>query len=308
MVWRENSFGYLIRERMLFPILAVLASIISLCVGSSYAKTLFSQIGPEGATALRVGFAALILIVVWRPWRLPLSLADARAIGLYGVTLGAMNLCFYMAISRIPIGVAIAIEFIGPLALAIYSSRRAMDFVWIAFAVLGLAFLIPFKPGARSLDPLGVIYVFGAAICWALYIIFGQRAGKGHAGQVTSLGMSIAALLVVPLGAMRAGGGLLNSSVLLLGLLVALLSSAIPYSLEMYALRHLPKQTFGILLSLEPAVGAIAGWVILNEILSPSQCFAISCIIVASIGSTIGLRRANATSLADLDGISANCE
>ncbi len=288
---------------MFLPLLAVLGSIISLCVGSSYAKHLFSQIGPEGATALRVGFAALMLIAVWRPWRLPLSVADARAIGLYGVTLGAMNLCFYMGISRIPIGVAIAIEFIGPLALAIYSSRRPMDFVWIAFAVLGLAFLIPFKAGADRLDPIGLCYVFAAAICWALYIIFGKRAGKGHAGQVTSLGMSIAAIIVVPFGVTRAGGELLNSTYLMLGLMVALLSSAIPYSLEMYALKRLPKQTFGILLSLEPAVGAISGWIILNEILSPSQWFAISCIIVASIGSTIGLRRNNETPLADADGI-----
>jgi inner membrane transporter RhtA len=288
---------------VLLPVLAVIGSIISLCVGSSFAKRIFADVGAEGATALRVTFAAIILLSIWRPWRLSLSSKEAKSIFLYGITLGSMNLLFYLAISRLPVGLAIAIEFIGPLALAIFSSRRAIDFVWIAFAVLGLGLLLPFKPEAGSLDLLGVAYALGAAVCWALYIVLGKRAGRGHAGQVTSLGMTIAALVALPFGIARAGMQLINPEYLGVGLAVGILSSAIPYSLEMYALTRLPKQTFGILLSLEPAVGAIAGLLVLGEVLTLWQWMAVGSIIVASAGCTVGVKGQDPP-LTDADGVS----
>lgn len=271
--------------------LAVLGSIVSLCVGSSYAKSLFPELGAQGVTAYRLGFAAIILLLFWRPWRMHLTNDDARRIIIYGVILGLMNLCFYMAITTLPIGIAIAIEFTGPLALAMVMSRRPIDFVWIACAVTGLVLLLPLNQNVNSLDPTGLCFILAAAVFWALYIIFGKRAGSAHAGQVTSLGVLTAAIVVVPFGIAHAGVALLSPNLVLSGLAVAILSSAIPYSLEMFALKRLPKQTFGILLSLEPAVGALAGWLILREALSTTQLIAIGCIIVASVGSTATIRR-----------------
>lgn len=274
------------------PIAAVLGSIMSLCVGSSYAKTLFPVAGAEGTTAIRLVFAAVLLLGFWRPWRRPLSRRDAGTIALYGVVLGAMNLLFYLAIARIPLGIAIAIEFTGPLILAIAASRRALDFVWIGFAVLGLGLLLPLQAHAQRLDPVGVSYALGAGVCWALYIIAGKRAGNLHGGQATSLGLLVATLVVLPVGFAPATAALLNPSLWGVCLAVGILSSALPYSLEMVALKRLPKETFGILLSMEPAVGALAAWVILGETLTLLQWLAIGCIIVASVGSAKGAQQA----------------
>nr|WP_144826996.1 DMT family transporter [Cupriavidus gilardii] len=268
-----------------------MASMASLCIGTSFAKSLFEAVGAQGTTALRVGFSALILLAAWRPWRWPLRAADARAIALYGAALGATNLMFYMSLRTVPLGLAIAIEFTGPLAVAIASSRRALDFVWIAFAVAGLLLLLP----ADGLDPVGIAYALGAGVGWALYIIFGQRAGNAHGGQATSLGLLMAALVVFPFGVAHAGTSMFTPSLLVAGLAVGILSSAIPYSLEMVALKRLPRRTFGILLSMEPAMGALAGLVMLHERLSATQWIAIGCIIVASIGctATAGRRQAD---------------
>jgi inner membrane transporter RhtA len=284
------------------PPLAVLISIISLCVGSSYGKSLFPQLGAEGVTAYRVGLAAIMLIAFWRPWRTRLSKEELRAIAIYGLILGSMNFCFYKAITTIPLGIAIAIEFIGPLAVAIYSSRRLLDFVWIGFAVLGLGMLLPLHADAKPLDVTGVAFVLMAALLWALYIVYGKRALTAHEGQVTSLGLAVASVLVVPIGIFHAGAKLLEPQFLALGALVGLLSSAIPYSLEMFALKRLPKQTFGILLSMEPAVGAISAWIILGEVLTASQWIAILSVIVASVGSTMTIKQQQAE-LANADPI-----
>lgn len=284
------------------PPLAVLGSIISLCIGSSYGKSLFPQLGAEGVTAYRVGLAAIMLLLFWRPWRTKLTRQETKTIAIYGLILGSMNFCFYKAINTIPLGIAIAIEFIGPLAVAMYSSRRALDFVWIGFAVLGLGLLLPLHHDAKTLDLTGVAYVLFAALLWALYIVYGKRALTAHEGAVTSLGLLVASVLVVPLGIAHAGAALLTPHFLMSGTAVALLSSAIPYSLEMFALKRLPKQTFGILLSMEPAVGAIAAWFILGEVLTPMQLIAITSVIVASVGSTATIRH-NDTELAAADPV-----
>lgn len=268
------------------PIGAVLLGICSLCVGTSFAKQLFEVVGAPGATAVRVCFAALILLAIWRPWRIPLDRRQARLILLYGVILGAMNLMFYMALRTVPLGLAIAIEFTGPLAVAVAGSRRWSDFLWVALAAGGLLLLLPIAPGS-ALDPVGVGFALGAAVCWGLYIVVGQKVGRGHYGQATSLGMATAALLTLPFGLASGGAALLTPEVLGVGLVVAVMSSALPYSLEMYALPRLPRHTFGVLMSLEPAVGTTAGFLILHETLTPLQLLAIAAIVAASVGAAL---------------------
>ncbi|WP_299510046.1 EamA family transporter [uncultured Limnohabitans sp.] len=267
--------------------LALLCSLVSLAVGTSFAKSLFPALGAEGTTAYRIVFAMLMLMAVFRPWRRKWVWADALPLGLYGVTLGVMNLLFYSAIKTIPFGVAIAIEFIGPLAVAVWTSKKASDWLWVALAVAGLALLLPL-PGAdaaTALDVTGMVFAFMAGICWALYIVFGQRVALRYGAMATPMGLLAAALVVAPVGVWHAGNALLNPQWLLAGLAVALLSSAVPYALEMFSLHHLPKNTFSILLSLEPAVGALAGWLVLAERLTPLQGLAIALVMAASMGT-----------------------
>ncbi|MFT4172124.1 MAG: DMT family transporter [Rhodocyclaceae bacterium] len=274
-----------------FPILAVLGSVTALALGTSYAKQLFPIIGAQGTSALRVGFSALIVLSFWRPWRWQLNRRDAGAILRYGIVLGCMNLMFYMAIRTIPFGVAVAIEFCGPLAVALWSSRRWTNYVWAAFAVLGLSMLLPLHTGGQRLDPTGVAFAFGAAICWGAYIVFGKRASHLHSGHVVSLGLLAAALIVMPVGVAHAGMALLDPTILAMGLVAALVSSAIPMSLEMYALKHLPKETFGIMTSVEPAIAAMIAWPLLGERLSSQQWLAIMCTVVAAAGAAMTARR-----------------
>jgi inner membrane transporter RhtA len=264
---------------------ALIGSLVSLSIGTSFAKSLFPAIGAGGTTLYRLVFATLMLMAFWRPWRRSWVWADALPLGLYGVTLGVMNLLFYNAIKTIPFGLAIAIEFTGPLAVALWTSRRAKDLVWVALAVVGLGLILPLPGASDALDPTGMAFALAAGACWALYIVFGQRVAKRYGAMATPMGMLAAALVVTPFGLYEAGSALLNTQWLAAGLAVALLSSAIPYTLEMYALNHLPKNTFSVLLSLEPAVGALAGWLVLSERLSTSQWAAMAFIIGACMGS-----------------------
>jgi inner membrane transporter RhtA len=271
----------------LLPYATLLGAIVTLCVGTSFAKSLFPIVGAQGTSAYRVGFSALVLLIVWRPWRHPLVRADVKTIALYGVVMGLMNLSFYMALRTIPLGLAIAIEFTGPLALALVHSRKLIHFVWIALAVLGLGLLLPLKGGADALDPVGVGFATFAAVLWALYIILGKRTGHLHAGRTVAWGMTVAALILVPIGLVTAKADLFQPKLLALGLMVAVLSSAIPYSLEMMAMKSIPKRSFGVLLSAEPAVGALAGLLMLGERLAPLQWLAIAAIVAASAGTIL---------------------
>ncbi|HEY9102301.1 threonine/homoserine exporter RhtA [Chitinimonas sp.] len=282
---------------LLLPIACLIGAMASLSTGSSIAKHLFPLIGAQGTTALRVGLAALMLLAFWRPWRLHLAVKDKLVILRYGLVLGFMNLLFYLSLKTIPIGIAVALEFTGPLAVVIYASRRGLDFVWVVCAVVGLLLLLPLGLGQTALDTAGVLYAFGAGVCWALYIVFGQRAGHLHGGQVAALGMSTAALVVLPFGLAQAGSALFNPAILPLALVVAVLSSALPYSLEVIALKHLPKKTFGILLSLEPAMSALAGFTLLGETLTATQWLAMLAIITASVGSAATARPNSPTAL-----------
>ena len=273
--------------------LAILGALVSQNIGAACAKQLFPQVGSEGVTALRVGLSALLLLVAMRPWRMALTRRGALDIAVYGVTLGCMNLLIYRAFALIPIGVAIAIEVTGPLAVVLLSSRRRRDVAWVACAVLGLWLLLPLH-GASALDPRGVAWAAGAALCWALYIVFGKRASTLQGGQAVAWGMLAAALFTVPIGVAHAGAALLDGPVLAVGLAVALLSSALPYTLEMMALKRLPRRVFGILVSSAPAVGALAGFFVLGERLGAVQWLAIAFVMLASGGSaaTAGDERA----------------
>jgi len=274
------------------PMLAVLGSVTALGVGTSFAKQLFPVVGSLGTTALRVGLSALLMVLLWRPWRWTLSRGDAAAVLRYGVALGFMNLLFYMALRTIPFGLAVAIEFSGPLAVALFSSRRAIDFVWLALAVTGLGLLLPLGHNATALDPVGVLYALAAAVCWGAYIVFGKRLGHLHAGHSVALGLSVAALTVLPFGVWQAGVALLVPQTLLFGLGVAAVSSAIPISLEMMALKRLPQEAFGVMTSMEPAVAALLGLLMLHEQLTLWQWLAIVCIMLAAAGSSVTARPA----------------
>lgn len=285
---------------MFLPVLAVLGSIISLTVGTSYGKALFETIGAGGTAAYRVVFAAVILMCVWRPWRLDLTSEDRAAIVRYGITIGVMNFFFYQAINRLPLGVAIAIEFTGPLAVAVLSSRRALDFVWVALTVIGLVLILPLHVSSSTpistlsssgLDPLGVVFAFVAALMWALYIVFGKRVSHLHGGAVAAWGMVAGSVVILPLAAMESGARLWAPHLIPAAVMLAIASSAIPYSLEIFALKRLPKNTFSILLSLEPAVGALTGFVVLHEVLSWQQWAAIGCIMSASVGAAMQARK-----------------
>jgi inner membrane transporter RhtA len=269
----------------LAPFLAIVGSIVSVNVGAAYAKGLFPLVGSAGITAVRVGLASIFLMAFWRPWRAPFARADAINVGIYGFMLGMMNLLIYAAFARIPIGIAIAIEVIGPLAVVVLSSRHLRDFAWVACAAFGLWLLAPTSPGSIALDPLGVAAALGAAFCWAMYIVFGKRVSTLKGGHVVAWGMFVAALFTVPVGVSQAGAALFAPQVLAGGLAVALLSSILPYSLEMMALSRLPRRVFGILVSAGPAMGALAGFFVLGEVLSTTQWLAIGMIVVATAGS-----------------------
>jgi len=191
-------------ERAL-PYLALAGSVATFCVGTSFAKHLFPLVGAEATTAYRVGFSALMLLLFFRPWRLPITRASLMAIMRYGAALGMMNLCFYMAIRTIPLGLAIAIEFMGPLTVSLIHSRRPSHFAMVGLAFAGLALLLPIRATDHALDPTGVLFAMGAGVCWGLYIIFGKRTAHLPAGQAVALGMATAAMVVVPVGVANAG-------------------------------------------------------------------------------------------------------
>ncbi|MDR7116715.1 DMT family transporter [Caulobacter sp. BE254] len=271
--------------RAALPYLCLASAMVSLSVGTSFAKALFPLVGAQGTSAYRVGFSALVLCLVWRPWRMAMDRKDLVAVVTYGAVMGAMNLCFYMALRTIPMGVAIAIEFTGPLSLALVHARRPVHFAWIGLAAAGLGLLLPLGDASLNLDPVGVAYAATAAVFWALYIVAGQRTGHLHGGRSVALGMATAAAVVAPFGVAAAGAALLNPYALGLGLVVAVVSSAIPYSLEMVAMRAISRRSFGVMLSLEPAVGALAGLVVLGEHLVARQWLAIALVIAASVGT-----------------------
>lgn len=262
-------------------------------VGAAAATTLFDEAGPGGSVFLRIALAALVLVALWRPaWR-GLSAAAARDAALFGFTLAAMNWSFYEALARIPLGIAVTLEFVGPLAVAFARSHRRLVWLWAGLAAAGLVLLAPWGDG--SLDGAGTALALLAGLFWGLYILLSARVGRAFpGGSGLAIAMSIAAVLMIPTGVAQAGAQLLAPEVLVVAFAVAMLSSAIPYSLELEALRRIPEASFGVLMSLEPAVAALVGFVALGQGLSARELTAILLVLIASagaLGSTEGQSR-----------------
>ena len=269
---------------------AVLLSIVSVQGGAVLAKGLFPVLGAAGTTSLRIGLSALVLGVLVRPRLGRLRPVQWRAVVPYGLALGLMNFLFYCALARVPLGLAVTLEFVGPLGLALAGSRRGADVGWAALAGVGIALLAPWS--GQGVDFAGMVYALAAGGCWAVYIVLGRRTAAVLPGQqAVAIGMLFAALPVLPLG--LASGRLLalTPHLLLLGGLLALFSSVLPFSLEMQALRILPTRTFSILMSLEPAAAALSGWLLLGERLLLGQWLAVGCIVMASAGATLAASR-----------------
>mgnify|MGYP001724575093 FL=1 len=273
------------------PVAVILIAMMSIQSGASLAKSLFPLIGAPGVTALRIALGTLILVVIFKPWRLRFKKEQRLPLLFYGLALGGMNYMFYLSIQTIPLGIAVALEFTGPLAVALFSSRRPVDFIWVILAVLGLWFLLPLGQSVSQIDLTGAALALGAGACWAGYILTGQRAGEEHGPATVALGSLIAAVIFVPIGMAQATDSIWQWSILPVGLAVAILSTALPYSLEMIALTRLPTRIFGTLMSMEPALAAISGMMFLGETLTLVQTLALCSIIAASMGSTLTMRQ-----------------
>lgn len=265
----------------------VIGAIASVQFGSSLAATLFQQLGPAGAVSLRLISGAIILLALWRPrlrgrTRQELALAVA-----FGLVLAGMNLSFYEALQRIPLGIAVAIEFVGPLAVAVAGSRRRVDLLWIVLALLGVLALT--RGGAHGLDFLGVLLALFAGCMWGTYIVLNARLGRAFEGSTgLTLALCVAALVILPVGIAGAGAHLLQPSSLAIGGAVGILSSVIPYSFEIEALRRIAPAAFGVLMSLEPAMAALAGFLILGQTLALRAILGIALVMVASVGASRG--------------------
>jgi inner membrane transporter RhtA len=268
------------------PSWLLLLSIVSVQLGAGFAKELFVTLAPSAVVFLRITAGALIMGVVARPKLKGLAWRD-WAVGLtFGATLAVMNLSFYQAMSTLPLGITVAIEFLGPLGVAVAASRRRLDLLWVGLAAAGVALLAPWGR-SDAVSWAGIGFAMVAGVCWAAYILLSSAAGRRFPGTTgLSFAMIVSAVVVAPVGVATGGGDLWHPQVLLIGLGVGLLSSVIPYSLELQALRRMPKHVFGILMSLEPAVAALIGVVLLGEILHAQQWAAIVCIVAASLGST----------------------
>ncbi|HEX8648407.1 MAG TPA: EamA family transporter [Thermoleophilaceae bacterium] len=265
----------------------VLGAIVTTQLGASLAKGLFDDLGPGGTTFLRVAIAAGLLALVARPSVAGRSRGDLGTVALFGMSLAGMNLCFYEAIDRIPLGIAVTIEFIGPLGVAVALSRRRLDLLWVAFAATGVTLFADRGEGG-SLDATGVAFVLAAAGFWAAYILLSARTGRAFPGGAgLTMAMVVGAVLLVPIGVADGGASLLQPELLAAGAAVALLASAIPYALELEALRRMPTGLFGIVLSVEPAVAATLGFAILGQDLGARDVVAIGLVVVASAGASL---------------------
>lgn len=271
---------------MLLPLIFLFTAMTSIQGGATLAKQLFPIVGVEAVTAYRLGFSAIILLLIFKPWKRKLQVGYRRYLIFYGLALGTMNFLFYQSIKTIPLGIAVGLEFTGPLAVALFASRRKIDFVWITLVVIGLLALIPFQD-TSAIDIAGVLYALGAGVCWALYIIFGQKAGNYYGTATVGIGAAVAAVVYVPIGIAKGGIGIFAPEFLPIALTVAVLTSALPYALEMMALTRMPAKTFGTLTSLEPAIAAVFGFIILSEVLSFVQIAGIVAIILASLGASL---------------------
>ncbi|MBA2347304.1 MAG: EamA family transporter [Solirubrobacterales bacterium] len=274
------------------PVALVITGIGSVQFGAALATTLFDELGPSGATLLRLFFGAALLVVVWRPDPRAYERAQLRLIGAFGLVLGLMNFTFYLALDRLPLGVAVTVEFIGPLGVAVLTSKRRTDLFWAGLAAVGIVLLT--NPGGASVDTLGLALAALAGLFWAAYILLAQAAGPSFQGGAgVTLAMVVALLVPLVPGAIGGGTAFFDPTLLIVGFGVAVLSSVIPYSLEFEALRRIPANVFGVLMSLEPGVAALAGLLVLGQSLGALQLVAIALVVAASVGVTRAARRAD---------------
>jgi inner membrane transporter RhtA len=282
------------------PLLATLSAMACFQSGAAFAKTLFPAVGPLGAVTLRLGFGAIMLVAIARPWRSwPRPAPIWPLLGLGAAAGGAVTM-FYLAQSRLPLAIAISLQFLGPLCVAVFGSRRPIDLLWAGLAAAGVWCLVGAGAKTSAIDPLGLTFALCAAVAWASYILCGRAASAAFGGATAALASSIAAILVLPFGVAQAGAGLLAPSLLPMALLVALLSTVIPFSLELYALPRLPARTFATFTSLEPAFGVVSGWVLLNQHLAAGRIAGVAVVIAAAAGAAwSSARRPSAPSLAD---------
>ncbi|MFO1158737.1 MAG: EamA family transporter [Reyranellaceae bacterium] len=279
------------RNYAVLAALAVVATQFSNAWGAAWSKSLFAAIGPEGIIALRVGFSAILLGLVTRVWRLRVARDQIGNLLAYGLALGLMNSIAYQAYARIPIGIGMAIEVTGPLAVVIFNSRRRTDLAWVACTIAGLVLLLFKGFDVAAVDPIGVALAFGSAVCWASYIVYGKRVSLLGGGSIAAAGLAVAFVFVVPFGLASAGTKLFHREWLIAGLMVAILSSAIPFFLQIHAMRQLPSRVYGLIASGVPAVGAIMAFVVLGEEVDLQQCLGILLVILAVAGATLSLSR-----------------
>jgi inner membrane transporter RhtA len=273
-----------------FAVTAAILSMICVQGGASFAKQLFPAIGPIATTALRIGLSAIILYLITRPKLHTFTKQQWLYCSAYGLGIAVMNLIFYMAIQRIPLGLGVTIEFVGPLFLAFALSRKLLDVVWAVLACVGILLIVPWQ--SNGVDLLGLLFALLAGTFWAVYIMMGSKVSKIMEGrQAVSAGMIIATLFILPFALWDGAILNLNLSLFGKGLLVAILSSALPFSLDMIALGKLPTKTFSILTSLQPAFAALSGLVFLHEFLTVTQWLSVACVVLASIGTTVFSKR-----------------
>jgi inner membrane transporter RhtA len=263
-------------------------TIFSFEIGAAFTKGLFPSLGAFGAATVRLFFGTIFLWAIWRPWRGALTARQRWKVLAYGLSLGGMSRFFYLALATLPLGLTLSLEMTGPLTLSLVNSRRLLDVVWIAVAATGLMLLLPLGQPVAALDPRGMVFAEMAGICWALYIVAGQKAGASlPQGRAMALSLAVAALAVAPWGVAKTGAALIDPRNLPIAILSGLFSTAIPYSLDLYAMSRIPARLFGLLMSLAPVAGALVGLVMLHEALSGRQWTAILCIVAATGGSSL---------------------
>ncbi len=271
--WRATSVGL------------VVTGALSVQFGAAIAVLLFPRVGALGVVSLRLALSAIPLLLIFRPRLTGRDRGDWQLVLAFGGVLAGMNVLFYQAIDRIPLGAAVTIEVLGPLALSVFSSRKWLSWVWAALALAGVVLL---GGGLSGLNLAGVLFALGAGVLWAAYILLSARSGARFQGaDGLALSMGVATVLTLPLGILAAGSVLFQPGVLLIGLAIAVLSSSIPYTLELFALRTIPASTFAILVSLGPAIGAASGFLILHQRIGPTDLVAMSMVIVASAGAVL---------------------
>ena len=274
-------------------LLLLLIAMISIQSSGSLAKILFQQFPILTVSSLRLLLGSIILAVIFKIWQINFKQVRWKAIVSYGIALAGMNALFYLSIDRLPLGIAVSFEFIGPLSVALYYARQKFDFVWVGLAIVGLVLLFPFDQASQSLDPLGIVFALGAGAFWAIYIVAGQKPSGVSGNHTVCLGMFVGMLCLLPI-ALFTGmpASVFEPSNLIYFIALAVLASALPFSLEMIALRNLSALSFGTLMSVEPAIAALSGFVFLGEQLLWTQWLALTVIITASIGCTVTTQRA----------------